>query len=639
LSQLAAFIPPANLMRYNEHASEALPHGCLTSRRTITKDRLGSPLKPSWSFLEVLKAEMREEKPHLYEFGPFRLDAAKHLLFRDGEMVPLTPKVFDTLRVLVERSGEQVTKDQLMGEVWEGAVVEETNLTTNVSHLRKALGEKKHEHQYILTIPGGGYRFVAAVKTVPAASVVPAAVSAAPLKSIAILPFKPLVADSRDESLELGMAETLITRLSGLKEIAVRPTSAVRRYNGLEQDATAAGRELQVESVVDGSLQRAGDRLRVTVRLVRVADGRTLWAEIFDENFTDVFAVQDAVAARVVGLLAVKLTGQEQMLLTKRYTQDPEAYQLYLKGRYFWNKFTPADHQRAVEYFNQAIGKDPAYALAYTGLADTYAASSTSGWIAPTEGYPRAKEIVKKALQLDDTLSEAHTSFGAIAMFYDFDWATAEREYKRAIELNPNYPIAYELYSYLQSATGRPDEAIEMAQRAQGTDPLSVLLSEDTALACYLARRYDEAVKQYQETIEMDSSYASAYFNIGIVYGQKGMYDEALAAYQKAINASERTPAILAALGHTYAVSGRKGEALKILDELKEMSGQKYVSPYDLAVLYTGLGEKERAVEQLGKAYEERAGWIINLKVEPLFDPLRSDPRFADLVRRFGLPQ
>ena len=589
--------------------------------------------------MEVLKAVMSEEKPYLYEFGPFRLDAAKNLLFRDGEIVPLTPKVFDTLRVLVERSGEQLTKDRLISEVWEGAVVEETNLTTNVSHLRKALGEKKHEHQYILTIPGGGYRFVAAVKAVHAAPNVPAIVRAASIRSIAILPFKPLIADNRDESLELGMAETLITRLSGLKEIVVRPMSAVRRYNGLEQDAIAAGRELQVESVLDGSLQRAGDKLRVTVRLVRVAEGQTLWAESFDEKFTDIFTVQDQVAARVVGLLAVKLTGAEQMLLTKRYTENPEAYQLYIKGRYFWDKFTPADHRRAIEFFNHAIGKDPAYALAYTGLSDTYAASSTNGWIASTEGYPRAKEMVKKALQLDDTLSEAHTSFGAIAMFYDLDWATAEREYKRAIELNPNYAIAYELYSYLQSATGRPDEAIEMAKRALGNDPLSALLSEDAALACYLARRYDEAIQQYQKTIRLDPSYASAYFNMGRVFGQKAMYDEAHAAYQKAINASERTPAILAALGHTYAVSGRRGEALRILDELKEMSRQNYVSPYDLAILYTGLGETDRAIEQLGKAYEQRAGWIINLKVEPLFDPLRRDPRFAELVGRLGLPQ
>ena len=615
-----------------------LSRGCLTSPRTITKDGLGSPLKPSWSFLEVLKAVMGEEKPHLYEFGPFRLDAAKHLLFRDGEMVPLTPKVFDTLRVLVERSGEQVTKDQLMSEVWEGAVVEETNLTTNVSHLRKALGEKKNEHQYILTIPGGGYRFVAAVKTVPAASVVPATVGAAPIKSIAILPFKPLATDSRDESLELGMAETLITRLSGLKEIVVRPTSAVRRYNALEQDAIAAGRELQVEAVLDGSLQRAGDRLRVTVRLVSVGGGHAIWAESFDESFTDVFVVQDRVAARVVGLLAVKLTGPEQTLLTKRHTANPEAYHLYLKGRYFWNKFTPADLRRAAEYFDQAISIDPTYALAYAGMADTYGTSACLGWTTPSESYPKAKAAVKKALQLDETLAEAHASLGLVTMFYDLNMVAAEATYKRAIELNPDYATAYDLYSALLSATGRLDEAIEMAKRGLGVDPLSVPLTTDLGQAYYLARRYDEAIEQYQKSIQLDPHDAVAHVCMGVVYARQGRYVEAVAAQQKAVKATEGAFNMLALLGHTYAASGRRGEALKILDELKEMSRQKYVSPFDLAVLYTGLGEKDRAIEQLGKAYEERAAWIINLNVEPLFDPLRSDPRFADLLRRVGLP-
>ncbi|MEO8436480.1 MAG: winged helix-turn-helix domain-containing protein, partial [Pyrinomonadaceae bacterium] len=633
---------------------------------------------------------MSEEKPHVYEFGPFRLDAAKRLLFKDGDLVPLTPKVFETLRVLVERSGEQVTKDQLMSEVWEGSIVEETNLTTNVSHLRKALGEKKSEHQYILTIPGEGYRFVAAVKVVPPAGVevvmrertresltieeettitersrslrlqyllggallavlvvaggffllrkgtppLPATVSAAPIKSIAVLPFKPLAVNNRDESLELGMTETLIARLSSLKEIVVRPTSAVRKYNGLEQDAVAAGRELQVESVLDGSLQRAGDRLRVTVRLVRVADGQTLWAERFDENFTDVFAVQDRVSARVVGLLAVKLTGPEQTLLAKRYTDNTAAYEMYLKGRYFWNKFTPADHQRAAEYFNQAIATDPTYALAYTGLANTYGASAVSSWIVPSDGYPKEKAAAQKAVQLDETLAEAHASLGAVTMFYDLDWANAEREYKRAIELNPNYETSYELYAYLLSATGRLDEGIEMAKRGLAVDPLSVLLIGDTGMTYYFARRYDEAIRTYQTSIQLDPHDAFGHVYTATAYVQKGKYDQAIAACQKAIDASERSSLVLAVLGYAQAAAGRKGEALKVLDELKAMSKQKYVSPYDLAVLYTGLGEKDRALEQLSKAYEERAGWIINLKVEPLFDPLRSDPRFAELVRR-----
>ena len=261
--------------------------------------------------MEVLKAVMGEEKPQLYEFGPFRLDAAKHLLFRDGEMVPLTPKVFETLRVLVERSGEQVTKDQLMSEVWEGAVVEETNLTTNVSHLRKALGEKKNEHRYILTIPGGGYRFVAAVKAVSAS---PATVGAAPLKSIAVLPFKPLEAGSRDESLELGIADTLITGLGQLRQLIVRPISAVRGYTELDQDPISAGKEQRVDAVLDGSIQKSSERIRVTVRLLDVGDGHQLWSSKFDENFTHIFDVQDSIAHQVAAAI-VDLTGRDKDLL------------------------------------------------------------------------------------------------------------------------------------------------------------------------------------------------------------------------------------------------------------------------------------------------------------------------------------
>jgi DNA-binding winged helix-turn-helix (wHTH) protein/TolB-like protein/Flp pilus assembly protein TadD len=643
--------------------------------------------------LEVVKAVMSEEKLQIYEFGPFRLDAARHLLFRNGEVVPLTPKVFDTLRVLIERSGRQVTKDQLMNEVWEGSIVEETNLTTNISHLRKALGEKKNEHQYILTIPGGGYRFVAAVKAIPAdgtdviirertresliieeetaitarhsSSRVRLILAAAlvllvvvvgffiirkqspppstsngvlRIKSIAVLPFKPLAAGNRDESLELGMTETLVTRLNGLKEIAVRPISAVRKYSGLEQDAVAAGRELQVEAILDGSVQKAGNRVRVTVRFVRVTDSQTLWTESFDEDFTELLAVQDRVSARVVSLLAVKLSAPEQRLLTKRYTENTTAYESYLKGRFFFTKFTPADHRRAIEYFNQAIENDSGYALAYSGLADTYAASATSSWINPAEGYIKAKAATMKALQLDDNLAEAHTSLGAVSMFCDYDWATAEREYKRALELNPNYQIAYELYGYLLNATSRFAEGIEMTKRGLKIDPLSVLLIGDMGMAYYLARNYDEALKQYQTSIRLDANDAWGHLYSAMAYHQKGMHKEAAAACQKAISVSERNSQNLAVLGYIYAASGNRSEALKLLVELTQMSGQKHVSPYDLAILYTGLGEKDKAIAQLIKAYEEPSGWFINLNVDPMLDPLRADSRFVDLVRRVNLP-
>jgi DNA-binding winged helix-turn-helix (wHTH) protein/TolB-like protein/tetratricopeptide (TPR) repeat protein len=659
---------------------------------------------------------MLEQKQQIYAFDNFRLDVRNRELLRDGTPVTLPAKAFDMLVVLIESGGRLIEKDELFSRIWPDQIVEESNLTVQVSAIRKALGERRENPHYIATVPGHGYRFIGELisvedeaeetlierrsisrvtiesdgKSSAGAEVVvrdrtretltveettitgprglrvailiggsllgvalvigvgfllfrkstqPLPVSAsAPIKSIAVLPFKPLAADSRDESLELGMTETLITRLSGVREITVRPTSAVRKYGALDQDALAAGRELQVESVLDGSLQRAGDRIRVTVRFVRVADGQTLWVERFDENFTDIFALQDRVSARVVGLLAVRLMGSEQTRLTKRFTENPEAYELYLKGRYFFNKFTPADHQMAENYFKQAIAKDPIYARAYVGLADTYASAATNSWTIPNEGYRKAKAAVKKALELDDTLAEAHANSGALAMFYDFDWMTAEREYKRAIELDPNYPLSYELYSYLLSVTGRLDEAITTINRGREADPLSVLLSSDAGQAYYWARRYDEAIKQYRQSIQMDPNDPATYLGLGIVHEQKGMYDEAVASYEKAISVSRRASYLLGPLGHALANSGRRAEALKILDELKAMSRREYVSPYDLAILYTGLGEKERAIAQLNKAFEERAGWIMDLKVEPFFDPLRSDPRFDELLQRLRLP-
>jgi tetratricopeptide (TPR) repeat protein len=348
--------------------------------------------------------------------------------------------------------------------------------------------------------------------------------------------------------------------------------------------------------------------------------------------------VQTDIVKEISTTLRLKLSGAEQKRVTKRYTDNPEAYHLYLKGRYFWLKFTPADHQRAAEYFNQAIARDPNYALAYAGLADTYIASAGNGWIAPSEAYPKAKAAAKKALELDETLQEAHLTFGALTIFYDYDWAAAEREFKRSIELNPNYAGSYEIYSQLLAATGRLDEALAMTRRGLEVEPLSVLINDDMSYAYYFARRYDEGIKQYQKSLEMDPNDTIALLGIGAIYEQKGMYDEAIAVYQKAINLSERTTGILGVLGHAYAASGRRAEALKILAELSEMSRQKYVSPFDLAVLYTGLGEKDRAIEQLQKQYQERgSGLFIDLKVEPLFDPLRSDPRFADLLRSMGL--
>ena len=484
--------------------------------------------------------------------------------------------------------------------------MEESNLTVQVSAIRKALGGRKENPHYIITVPGHGYRFTGNLKSINeeeeevvferhalsrltietgsdtenqmdagenlpinnlaeqglaqlthtdhgaaatrframrqrplligllGALVVSLAVflvlkriasrdksaGTTQIKSIAVLPFKPLVASERDESLEIGMADTLITRLSRIGQLTVRPTSAVRQYTKLEDEAAQAGRELRVDAVLDGSIQKSGDRVRVSVRVIRVDQGQTLWTEQFDEKFLNIIDLQDAIARKVAGALAVKLGGEERTRLGKHDTNSAEAYELYLKGRYFWEKFTPADHQKATEYFNQAIAKDPGYAVAYVGLADTYGASATNGWLPPHEAYPKAILTARKALSLDDTLAEAHANVGGGFMFYDFDWVSAEREYRRAIELNPDYEISYQLYSYLLCALGRLDEGVEKAHQALRVNPLSGSMGNDLGLAFYL-----RAATTRQLAISADAGNGAGSCRIplglGIVYEQR----------------------------------------------------------------------------------------------------------------------
>lgn len=462
---------------------------------------------------------------------------------------------------------------------------------------------------------------------------------ATPFQSIAVLPFKPLVAGSRDEALEMGMADTLINKLSGMKEIIVRPINAVRKYAGLEQDAVAAGREQRVDAVLDGSIQKSANKIRVTVRLMKVADGRQLWTETFDEKFTDIFAVQDRVSERVVGLLAVKLSGQEQSLLAKRYTDDAEAYDFYLKGRYHLNRLTDDGFMKGRDYFQQAIDKDPNYALAYAGLADAY--NALSGWNAlpPKEGFPKAKAAALKALEMDDQLAEAHTALGNVKLLYDWEWSSAESEFKRAVEINPSHSDTRQMYGYYLSAMGRFDEALAEMRRAQELDPLSLAKIAGIGDVLYQHRYYDLAREQYQKALEMDPNSGFAHWALGNVYVHKGMYEEAIAEYQKAIPLSGNSPDEPASLGYAYALSGKSREARQVIEELKERSKRSYISPTIIASIYTGLGEKDQAFAWLDKAYSGRDFILVFLKVEPMFDGLRSDPRFARLLQRVGLPQ
>jgi DNA-binding winged helix-turn-helix (wHTH) protein/Flp pilus assembly protein TadD len=577
---------------------------------------------------------MNHSGKRIYEFGPFRLDVTAQLLMRGEELVPLTPKVLRMLQVLIERRGELVEREELMKAVWPDSCVEIGNLSSNIFMLRKALGDDRNGHCYIATVSRRGYRFVAQVQELGAAR---ADAADAAVKSIAVLPFRPLGAAGDDEYLGLGIADALITRLSNLRQIVVRPTSAVLRYSGLEPDPVSAGRELGVETVVEGSIQRADERIRVTVQLVSVTDGAPLWAEKFDEKFTDIFAVEDVISARVAEALTLRLLDEEKRMLSRHRTENTEAYQLYLQGHYYWNKRTEEGLQRGIEYFAQAVEKDPGYALAFVGLADSYTLMGcVHGSLAPREAVPKAKTAALRALRLDDTLTEAHASLGLMRVLYDWDWMEAEREFRRALELSPSHVTARHWYGLYLAWMGRLDEALAELGRAQRLDPLSPIISANVAWAYYSGRQHDRAIEQCRRTIEMDATFHRTHIYLGWAYTQTGDYDAAIAELQRARELSGSGPEATG-LGYAYAVAGRTSEAHALIAELQERARRRYISPYAVALVYAGLGEVDQAFEWLDRAYEDRTHWLVMLRVEPRLDSLRADPRFAALLCRIGL--
>ena len=461
------------------------------------------------------------------------------------------------------------------------------------------------------------------------------------VKSIAVLPFKPLISDQRDEFLELGMADALITKLSNIREIMVRPTSAVLKYSDGKGDPLAAGREQGVDAVLEGSVQRSGDRIRVTVQLVRVSDGKPLWADKFDEKSTDrIFSVQDSISQQVARALVPRLTGEEQQRLAKRYTDNTEAYNLYLKGYFFWNRFDEDGLKKAVEYFNQAVAMDPDYALAYAGLADAYNVQGAMGIVPPAQTWSKAKWAAEKAVELDDTLAKSHQALGAVKLLFEWDWSGAERELTRAIELNPTDADTHDLYAYYFQATGQMEKGLSEIRRAQELAPLSLIINTDVASALYYHGDYDEAIRVYRKTAELDPHFpAPALFVLAQIYERKGEPDMAIAECQKAFSSFGRDPAILAVLGYTYAVSGRRRDAQKILAEIEAIWARRYFSPIDVALIHAGLGDKNAAFAWLTKAYEARDPQLIWIRLDPELESLHTDPRFMDLLRRMNLVQ
>lgn len=640
---------------------------------------------------------MVKQEKRLYEFGSFRLDTVERVLLRGDDLVPLAPKAFDTLLALVERRGHLVEKDELMRVVWPDVFVEEGGLTRNISVLRKALGEADDGRGYIETVPRRGYRFVADVTEVadepdeliiekhthmriiahadeqavergggvkPSAwwkrrlpEIAPTLALASLLavllvawfahgsqevqpvivvRSVAVLPLEPIAGGSGDDYLGPGITDTLISKLSTTDRLVVRPTSAVLRYSGSQRDPLAAGRELRVEAVLDGRIQRAGERIRVSMQLVRVSDGATLWGGTFDEKLTDLFALQDSISQQVAQALLPRLSSEERHQLATRYTDDLDAYTLYLKGRFHWNKYTEDGFRKAIEYFEQAIEKDPSYALAYAGVADSYLVLGVEH-LPPKDCFPKVQVAALRALELDDSLAEAHVSLGAYYVFYDQNWPRAEQRFLRAIELKPNYGDAYHFYGHYLQAVGRVDEAVAMTERGLELDPLSLIINAELGFAHYLARRYDEAIAQYRATLELDPNFVFASWGLGQAYERTGQHEEAIAELTRAVSTSGGWPTVVAELGCAYAAAGQRAEAEAVVVELKRRAAREFVDPALIALVYCDLGETDEALEWLERAREGRSSWMVWLAVEPKFDRLRSDPRFVELLRRVAL--
>jgi TolB-like protein/tetratricopeptide (TPR) repeat protein len=458
-----------------------------------------------------------------------------------------------------------------------------------------------------------------------------------PGKSVAVLPFKPLVANSRDEVLEAGMADTLIVKLSTSREIFVPSLTSVRKYDDPKHDSVATGRALHVNSVLEGNLQKVGDRIRVTARLINVADGTSIWSGKFDEKFTDVFGVQDAIAEKVATALAVPLNEEDRKRLTKRYTDNTEAYQLYLTGRFYWNKYSEEGYRKSIESFKRATEKDPNYALAYSGLADSYSLLGEMGMVPANETFPQGRAYAEKALKLDDTLSEAHLSLGIVKLFYDWDFAGAGKELLRAKELDPKNAQVYHFYGHYLELTDRFDEAITETKRGVQLEPTNLIINSEVGYACYVARRPDAAIEQLRKTLELDPTFSYASYVLAQAYEQKRAYEGAITELNRARPISADWSFIVADLGYVDALLGKRSEAEKIIEELKERTAQEYIDPVLIAYIYIALGDKDEAFAWMDKAYQERSGLFVWLQIEPKFDPIRSDPRFDELVRRMGL--
>jgi eukaryotic-like serine/threonine-protein kinase len=458
------------------------------------------------------------------------------------------------------------------------------------------------------------------------------------IDSLAVLPFENASGDVEHEYLSDGITGSLINSLAAIPKLRVMARSTVFRYKGREVDPQSVGRELNVRAVLTGRMMESGGSLRIATELVDVATGSRLWGAQYDRKPGDIFAVQDEISNEISEKLRFQLTRAEKKRLTTHHTEDPEAYRLYLKGRHHWNKWTEEGFYKAIEYFQQAVRKDPGYALAYTGLADSYVLLGWNSYLPPKEAFPKGKVAAMTALRLDPSLAEAHTSFAAILWLYDWRWEEAEAEFKRSLDLSPTYATGKHWWAECVMTIGRQEEAIVKMKNGQDLDPLSLIINVAVGWAFYHARRYDEAIEQLRRTIELDPNYPVTYWILGLLLRKTGRHELAITEGENGVKRSGGSPLMLAALAHTLGTAGKKKEAIQILNDLTTLAKQTYVAPYFLAGIHIGLRELDRAMECLENSYEEHSHWLIYLHIDPSMDDLRDDPRFQDLLRRIGLP-
>lgn len=646
---------------------------------------------------------IHKENLHFYEFGPFRLDAEERLLFRDHEVVQLTPKVVDTLFVLIENRGRLVKKDELMNAIWPETFVEESSLAQNISLLRKALGEEHGGHEYIETLPRRGYRFVADVHEVhsqvrpflverPKSEISSSideteseelivadvsddraeAVSARrpkwqsyaiigcasalvvltffvwrinqkargaqpPVKSIAVLPFKTMGAQTETDLAGLGMADALILRLAKLDGVTILPISSVIKYTNHGDDALAIGRELGVDAVLDGTVQRSGPRVRVTAQLIQLRDGKTLWTGKFDEQMNDIFTLQDSVSDDLVQALALTMTNAGKQAVKKRYTDSPEAYELYTIGLYFWNKRSEDGLLKAIEYFQKAIEKDPNFALAYAGVSDSYMLLDhyRYGTMPRAEVLERVKATAVKSMELDPTLPEAYVAVGVVHVL-EGDYEGAMKHYRRAIELNPSFATAHLRYGHLLVNAGRLDEAIQQMQRAHELDPLSASINVNLSAYYGFKRQPDESLKYARLALDTNPEIFHARINLGEAYESKKMFPEAEAVYRE-LEQTGHANVAKQQLAYVYAESGKHAEARKSLTELEKSYDERKILPglaHNIALVYVALGQHDDAFKWLNKAFDTKSLVATDFRYGRKLDPLRKDPRFKDLQQR-----